>query len=82
MRQRCSATSWWTICILSEHLLRHRRWCRALTRRCSTSVLSALTYFAKLDPNYRADEVKRCVKKTIDWIHSVQRPDGSWYGSW
>ena len=22
------------------------------------------------------------IEKAISWIHSAQRPDGSWYGSW
>jgi hypothetical protein len=25
---------------------------------------------------------RETISKAIDWIHSVQRPDGSWYGSW
>jgi squalene cyclase len=25
---------------------------------------------------------RETITKAIDWIHSVQRPDGSWYGSW
>lgn len=24
----------------------------------------------------------RCIDGAIKWIHSRQRPDGSWYGSW
>ncbi|RXK41597.1 lanosterol synthase [Tremella mesenterica] len=49
---------------------------------CTTSALSALKYFSKLDPSYRAREVEQTVKKAIQYIHSVQREDGSWYGSW
>lgn len=49
---------------------------------CTTSALSALTYFKKLDAQYRAADIEKCVDKAIRWIHSVQRPDGSWYGSW
>ncbi|ORY28503.1 terpenoid cyclases/protein prenyltransferase alpha-alpha toroid [Naematelia encephala] len=49
---------------------------------CTTSALSALRYFSKLDPTHRSEEIKTAVDKAIRWIHSVQRPDGSWYGSW
>ncbi|WOO77353.1 Lanosterol synthase [Vanrija pseudolonga] len=49
---------------------------------CSTSALSALKYFTTVDPVYRADDIKLCIDRAIEWIHSVQRPDGSWYGSW
>jgi lanosterol synthase len=50
--------------------------------RCTTSALSGLKYFSKVDPTYRAAEIERAVDKAVKWIHSVQRPDGSWYGSW
>ncbi|KAK1925398.1 terpenoid cyclases/protein prenyltransferase alpha-alpha toroid [Papiliotrema laurentii] len=49
---------------------------------CTTSALSALTHFHKIDPSYRAQDIERTIDKAIHWIHSVQRPDGSWYGSW
>ncbi|WVQ96729.1 hypothetical protein IAU59_003836 [Kwoniella sp. CBS 9459] len=49
---------------------------------CTTSVLSALKHFSKLDPTYRPAEIANTVDRAIKWIHSVQRPDGSWYGSW
>ncbi|ORX40148.1 terpenoid cyclases/protein prenyltransferase alpha-alpha toroid [Kockovaella imperatae] len=49
---------------------------------CTTSALSALKYFSQLDPTYRTNDVARTIDKAIHWLHSVQRPDGSWYGSW
>ena len=49
---------------------------------CTTSALSGLKYFSLLDPTYRADEVKTAIDAAIKYIHDVQRPDGSWYGSW
>ncbi|WVR06302.1 hypothetical protein IAU60_003332 [Kwoniella sp. DSM 27419] len=49
---------------------------------CTTSVLSALKYFSKLDPTYRQTEIEHTVERAIQYIHDVQRPDGSWYGSW
>jgi len=41
-----------------------------------------MKYFQKIDPDYRKDEVNTAIEKAIHWIHSIQRPDGSWYGSW
>ncbi|BEI79554.1 hypothetical protein CcaverHIS002_0100830 [Cutaneotrichosporon cavernicola] len=49
---------------------------------CSTSVLSALEHFRKIDPKYRAVEIAVCIDRVVEWIHRDQRPDGSWYGSW
>jgi lanosterol synthase len=61
---------------------------------CTTSALSGLKQFTKIDPEYRRAEIsyvpldygwltdRETITKAIDWIHSVQRPDGSWYGSW
>ncbi|KAK8858537.1 hypothetical protein IAR55_002764 [Kwoniella newhampshirensis] len=49
---------------------------------CTTSALSALKHFSKLDPKYRAEDIERTVNKAIEYIHDVQKPDGSWYGSW
>jgi lanosterol synthase len=30
----------------------------------------------------RMADISLTVEKAIEWIHSVQRADGSWYGSW
>ncbi|WVQ83002.1 hypothetical protein IAT38_005140 [Cryptococcus sp. DSM 104549] len=49
---------------------------------CTTSVLSALKYFSKVDPTYRAADISRTVDNAIKFIHDIQYPDGSWYGSW
>ncbi|OWT40004.1 lanosterol synthase [Cryptococcus neoformans Bt1] len=49
---------------------------------CTTSVLSALKYFSKVDPEYRAADIEVTIRKAIQYIHDIQRPDGSWYGSW
>ncbi|WRT67730.1 uncharacterized protein IL334_004702 [Kwoniella shivajii] len=49
---------------------------------CTTSVLSALKHFSRLDPTYRPEDIQRTVSKAIEYLHDVQRPDGSWYGSW
>ena len=49
---------------------------------CTTAVLTALTYFSRFFPDYRADEIKQVREKAVGFIRRSQRPDGSWYGSW
>ncbi|KDQ19186.1 hypothetical protein BOTBODRAFT_63287 [Botryobasidium botryosum FD-172 SS1] len=49
---------------------------------CTTSVVTALSIFKKHYPNYRRAEIDRTTKDAISFLHSAQRPDGSWYGSW
>ena len=48
---------------------------------CTTSVVTALLKFRKID-DYRRDDIDRTVEKAVDYILRKQRPDGSWYGSW
>ncbi|KKA26637.1 hypothetical protein TD95_002643 [Thielaviopsis punctulata] len=49
---------------------------------CTTACVTALSLFHKYYPEYRADDIKRFVDRAVKWIKKVQRPDGSWYGSW
>lgn len=49
---------------------------------CTTSVLTALSFFTKFYPDYRADEIESVKQRAIAYIRRTQRPDGSWYGSW
>ena len=49
---------------------------------CTTAVLTALTYFSRFFPDYRAEEITKCRERAVDYIRRVQRSDGSWYGSW
>ncbi|KAL7409222.1 terpene synthase [Mrakia frigida] len=49
---------------------------------CTTSVLSALKVFSKKFPDYRSKEIESTVRDAIKYIHSSQREDGSWFGSW
>jgi hypothetical protein len=44
--------------------------------------VTALSIFKKKYPDYRRAEIERVSKAAIDYIHRVQRADGSWYGSW
>ncbi|EPE09142.1 lanosterol synthase [Ophiostoma piceae UAMH 11346] len=49
---------------------------------CTTAVVTALSLFRKHWPEYRADEIAPFIQRSVGWIKTKQRPDGSWYGSW
>ncbi|KAI0017177.1 terpene synthase [Xylariomycetidae sp. FL0641] len=49
---------------------------------CTTAVIQALSLFKKYWPDYRAEEIDAFVGRSLHWIKSNQRPDGSWYGNW
>lgn len=49
---------------------------------CSASAVTGLIEFRKQYPDYRSKEVERAIESGIAYIKSVQKPDGSWYGSW
>uniref|UniRef100_A0A0A9DPR7 Squalene cyclase C-terminal domain-containing protein n=1 Tax=Arundo donax TaxID=35708 RepID=A0A0A9DPR7_ARUDO len=49
---------------------------------CTSAAVQALTSFRMLYPGHRRKEVDNCIRKAANFIESVQRSDGSWYGSW
>ena len=49
---------------------------------CSMASLSALYAFRAAYPCHRRGEVDRAIRRGRSFIKSIQRPDGSWYGSW
>jgi len=49
---------------------------------CSMATLTALVEFHEHYPNHRAKEILRAIDKGKEFLKSIQRPDGSWYGSW
>lgn len=49
---------------------------------CSSASLAALVSFRKVFPDYRTKEVDHALREGKRFIASIQRPDGSWYGSW
>ncbi|KZP01638.1 terpene synthase [Calocera viscosa TUFC12733] len=49
---------------------------------CTTSTLTALCIFANEYPDYRAQEIRQFKAKAIEWLHTAQHPDGTWFGSW
>nr|AAT38887.1 cycloartenol synthase [Avena clauda] len=49
---------------------------------CTSAAIQALTSFKKLYPGHRRKDVDNCINKAANYIESIQRSDGSWYGSW
>ncbi|AQK90414.1 Cycloartenol synthase [Zea mays] len=49
---------------------------------CTSSSIQALALFKKLYPRHRTEEIDSCISKGANFIESMQRNDGSWYGSW
>ncbi|XP_021317290.1 cycloartenol synthase [Sorghum bicolor] len=49
---------------------------------CTSSSIQALSLFKKLYPEHRRKEVDNAISKGANFIESMQRNDGSWYGSW
>ncbi|XBI69417.1 hypothetical protein VPH35_064127 [Triticum aestivum] len=49
---------------------------------CTASVVDALILFKELYPQYRGDELGKCIKGAAKFIEGKQLNDGSWYGSW
>src|SRR4051812_23083417 len=49
----------------------------------SSASMKAMIDFLEHFPNSpRAAEIRRAIPRGIDFIKRIQRPDGSWYGSW
>ncbi|KAG8432562.1 hypothetical protein GDO86_016991 [Hymenochirus boettgeri] len=49
---------------------------------CTSAVMQALKHFQSQDQVYRAQEVSETLQKGLHYCRSVQRPNGSWEGSW
>lgn len=49
---------------------------------CSSSCIQALQHFHRHYPDYKTDEIKKSIHSGVEFLLSVQRPDGSWLGSW
>ncbi|KAF5175701.1 Cycloartenol synthase, partial [Thalictrum thalictroides] len=49
---------------------------------CTSSVIQALTYFRKLYPAHRREEIVNSIARSVEFIKNSQALDGSWYGSW
>ncbi|KAJ1267466.1 hypothetical protein BS78_07G058400 [Paspalum vaginatum] len=49
---------------------------------CTAASIQCLELFRKLNPEHRKEEIENCISKGVSFIESMQRTDGSWYGSW
>jgi squalene/oxidosqualene cyclase-like protein len=49
---------------------------------CTSASVQSLAAFHRDYPEHRTKEVRNAIKRGADFIRSIQRPDGSWYGSW
>ena len=49
---------------------------------CTSAVLSCLSTFQKHYPDYKRLEIQNVISESLKFIENIQRPDGSFYGSW
>jgi hypothetical protein len=49
---------------------------------CSSASIQALGKFHARFPKHRSAQIEASMRKGRNFLLSIQRPDGSWYGSW
>jgi cycloartenol synthase len=49
---------------------------------CSSACMTALTAFQQRYQTHRAPEIAAALRQGRKFVESIQRKDGSWYGSW
>ena len=49
---------------------------------CSSATITALKEFSASVPDHRRAEVLNAIQAGRAFLKTIQRPDGSWYGSW
>jgi len=49
---------------------------------CSSACITALCAFREDYPEHRRSEIAKSLKRGEAYVTSIQRADGSWYGSW
>uniref|UniRef100_A0A8C6TBC2 Terpene cyclase/mutase family member n=1 Tax=Neogobius melanostomus TaxID=47308 RepID=A0A8C6TBC2_9GOBI len=49
---------------------------------CTSAVMQALSHFHKKHPEHRSGEIRSTLRDGLEYCRRVQRPDGSWEGSW
>ncbi|KAL7881991.1 hypothetical protein AOLI_G00088400 [Acnodon oligacanthus] len=49
---------------------------------CTSAAMQALQHFHHVYPEHRAQEIRNMLQQGLDYCRRIQRPDGSWEGSW
>jgi lanosterol synthase/protostadienol synthase len=49
---------------------------------CTGSVMMALADFAAEYPDYRAEDIRRSMERSVAYLRRAQFPEGGWMGSW
>ncbi|XP_064181307.1 lanosterol synthase [Anguilla rostrata] len=49
---------------------------------CTSAVMQALKHFHQVFPDHRPQEIRSTLRDGLEYCRKVQRPDGSWEGSW
>ncbi|XP_067118119.1 lanosterol synthase isoform X3 [Osmerus mordax] len=49
---------------------------------CTSAVMQSLKHFQTAYPSHRVEEIRSTLRKGLEYCRKVQRPDGSWEGSW
>jgi len=49
---------------------------------CTSACITALCGFSEVQPTHRSAEVLNAIQAGRQFLKSIQRADGSWYGSW
>ncbi|KAI6689556.1 hypothetical protein NL676_026384 [Syzygium grande] len=49
---------------------------------CTSSAIQALVLLRKLYPGHRKKQMADFISSAVQYLESIQRPDGSWYGCW
>jgi cycloartenol synthase len=49
---------------------------------CTSACITALLSFSKDIPHYKTAQVRNAIRAGVKFLKSIQRNDGSWYGSW
>ncbi|KAL2125971.1 hypothetical protein VTI74DRAFT_2053 [Chaetomium olivicolor] len=49
---------------------------------CTASVMMALADFAAEYPDYRTEDIRQCMERSVGYLQRAQFPEGGWMGSW
>ncbi|KAJ6859056.1 beta-amyrin synthase-like isoform X3 [Populus alba x Populus x berolinensis] len=49
---------------------------------CTSSAIQVLVMFMKMYPGHRNKEIETSIARAVEYLETIQMPDGSWYGNW